>query len=115
VKERTKSDTACGEIAGRAMSGIPRIIGGVGREPMTGARGGKDCDSAPPPDGPVSPAKPRPDFDVGRGIAIGLDLAVGLGSADTPDFPAECVVGIRVGLVDMVKLRVERVLTPWKP
>lgn len=39
---------------------------------------------------------------------MGFDRAVGLGSAEDPVLPAECVVGIRVGLVDMADLRVER-------
>lgn len=60
------------------MSGMPRIMGGVGSEPMMGARGGRDCDKIEV----FSPSAPGPRaLPPGLAIVIGFDFTVGEGSA----------------------------------
>ena len=63
-------------MAGSVMSGMPRTTGGAGREPMMGARGGSDWERM---DGALESSVARP-LPPGRGIAMGFDFAVGLGS-----------------------------------
>jgi hypothetical protein len=72
-------------------------MGGVGSEPMIGARGGNDCDRMDTGFA-SSPPRPRP---AGRGIAIGFDLAVGLGSTGgtpLPEFDAGMAMGGRADM-----------------
>ena len=64
----TNTDTAWGDAGGRDRSGMTTPLGsfGDGREPMTGARGGSDCDNN-------DEWSTVWCFTGARGIAIGFD------------------------------------------